>query len=187
MVCRMLYLCLGPGRSIWPGPCADPRCTAEAGGNSSARAGSRVLTFEKPNSTQQWNVSSARGGRGRLRRRLEERERERKYVVVKKRKNNEGNAPHPVRWGRWVSKLPPPSIPASLSVRRPEQLRVVSARLWLKSTVRENLFPIWAFPVNAGNGPPHKAKLVRSHHGATALLSLPFCSVACSTTQLFFK
>lgn len=34
-------------------------------------------------------------------------------MVVKKRKSIEGNTLHPVRWGRWVSKLPPPSIPSS--------------------------------------------------------------------------
>lgn len=116
--------------------------------NSSAPAGSCVLTFEKPNSTQQWNLRSEGQQFG------EQSNRERKYVVVKKRKSIEGNTPHPVRWGRWVSKLPPPSIPSSFFlVCRPEQLRVLSAGLWLKSTVRENLFPIWAFPVNAGKRP----------------------------------
>lgn len=61
MVCRMLYLCLGPVCSHLT---MDPHCTAKAGGNSSTQAGSCVLTFEKPNSTQQWNTSPARGGKG---------------------------------------------------------------------------------------------------------------------------
>lgn len=137
--------------------------------NSSTSAGSCVLTFEKTNSTQQWNLRSEGQQFG------EQSDRERKYMVVKKRKNIKGNTPHPVRWGRWVSKLPPPSSPSSFFVCRPKQLRALSAGLWLKSTVRENLFPIWAFPVNAGNSPPNKSQPVRSVCGAAALLSLLFC------------
>lgn len=80
-------------------------------------------------------------------------------------------------------KVAPSLNPFLIFVCRLKQLIVLSAGLWLKSTVRENLFPIRAFPVNAGNGPPNKAQPVRSDCGAAALLSLLFCFLQYNSGQ----
>lgn len=106
MVRRMLYLCLGPGCSIRPGLRMDPDCTAEAGITPPPRQAPVCwhLKNQIALSSETWGVKGSS---------LVSRAIERKYVVVKKRKSIEGNTPHPVRWGRWVSKLPPPSIPSS--------------------------------------------------------------------------
>ena len=191
MVCRMPYLCLGPGcysligHSAW-----TLTVPLRLGVTPPPRRAPVCWHLKKPNSTQQWNMSAARGGEegSRLVRRVKEaeRERERKYVVVKKKEKVRKimkEIPHTLQdeGDEFQSCSLPPSLslPPSFSVCWPEQLRLLSAGLWLESTVRENLFLIWAFPVNAGNGPPHKAQLVRSHRGATALFSLlfPLCSL----------
>lgn len=74
-------------------------------GNSSTQADSCVLTFEKPNtkSAMKHETCMWRGEK----KKVQEREREREICAHKKRENNEGNAPHPARWGGWVSKLAP--------------------------------------------------------------------------------
>lgn len=67
MVCHWVYLCLAPSCSILPErrPCVDHHCIPPHWGraDSSAQADSSVLTFEKPNSTQQWNLRPAGGGK----------------------------------------------------------------------------------------------------------------------------
>lgn len=118
-------------------------------------------------------------------RRVKEREWEKKYVVVKKkgkkkkrRENNEGNTPHPADEGdEFQSCSLPPFLPPFLCAGW-SSWECSPSGFGSNTTVRENLFPIWVFPVNAGNGNPHKAKLV-----SIVTVELPHSSLSLSTVE----
>lgn len=182
-MCHALYLCLDSSCSIRPQLCWTLTELQRPGGLLRADTGCRVLTYEKPNITLQWNTSFTCGGKAGSYARGIAKKSEQGHEKVWGRKNkraNEGFTPHPVRTGRWVSKLPSPTVSSSSLVHWPKQLIVVSAGLRLNSSVRENLFSIRLFPVKAGNSPPHKACLCEG----TKLLSLLLCFRACTTTGI---
>lgn len=107
MVRRMLYLCLDPGSSIWLGLCMDPDYTAEAGITPPPRRAPVCwhLKNQIALSSETRGVKDSGLVSGVI-------ERENMWSLKKERTSKE-IPPHPVRWGRWVSKLPPPSIPSS--------------------------------------------------------------------------
>lgn len=113
MVCCMLYLCLDPESSTWPqvfmvlGPplrlgqllhpgrllCVDIWKTKH---QSAMKHETCMCRRKEAVWWGQWEKMQEREGDGE------------EICAHKKWENNEGNAPHPVRWGGWVSKLPPP-------------------------------------------------------------------------------
>lgn len=154
MVCHWVYLCLAPSCSILPErrPCVDHHCIPPHWGraDSSAEAGSSVLTFEKPNSTQQWNLRPAGGGKaavwwrnkkiyrggGNMWKKEEKQKGEKKKVKEVLHGTLQGEGDEFQSCDLLQLLFFPPAVWL-------EQLRVVSAELWLQSTVRKNLFPIW--------------------------------------------